>query len=437
MAVSRASTREHYLDAEIPQRNGPFGAAGYVADPAAGRATPTTLQESALRRVSIVEAEKRHELAQLQNEHVTALKAEIGQLREENGILAAALNNDQRYDHASRLHGVQLAADNERLRTDQGQLDTRLGLLQHTVETVKKEAQRETDRRIEVERQLADMVRRGNACKVEHGADDLLTRYGGGAGAGGDAADPTPGPGPSDWQSLLEETKVVQAELRTQDKARSTVLGGLRARAVAAGTDFEAVRDFVGILDMLQPRRANHADNDGLDRLLAIETRLHEAKTTRRQLEEHLAYLNQVNVEHEGGMVLQMGRHQNASELLSARVWELEHQNQEALQANLELHQQCRRHMEHRKELVELLDRDHRKTPDSASTFTSYNSDGSETQSTHSTHSTSLTGEYRSGPEFESEPSPASVGKGPPLSASRKRRSPQSRKDVPSPTTRI
>ena len=36
-----------------------------------------------------------------------------------------------------------------------------------------------------------------------------------------------------------------------------------------------------------------------------------------------------------------MGRHQNASELLSARVWELEHQNQEALQANLELHQQC------------------------------------------------------------------------------------------------
>ena len=55
MAVSRASTREHYLDAEIPQRNGPFGAAGYVADPAAGRATPTTLQQSALRRVSIVE----------------------------------------------------------------------------------------------------------------------------------------------------------------------------------------------------------------------------------------------------------------------------------------------------------------------------------------------------------------------------------------------
>ena len=48
---------------------------------------------------------------------------------------------------------MQLAADNERLRTDQGQLDTRLGLLQHTVETVRKEAQRETDRRIEVERE--------------------------------------------------------------------------------------------------------------------------------------------------------------------------------------------------------------------------------------------------------------------------------------------
>jgi len=59
------------------------------------------------------------------------------------------------------------------------------------------------------------MVRRGNACKVEHGADDLLTRYGGGAGAGGDAADPTPGPGPSDWQSLLEETKVVQVQRST------------------------------------------------------------------------------------------------------------------------------------------------------------------------------------------------------------------------------
>ena len=37
--------------------------------------------------------------------------------------------------------------------------------------------------------------------------------------------------------------------------------------------------------------------------LLAIETRLHEAKVSRRQLEEHLAYLNQAHVEQEGKRV--------------------------------------------------------------------------------------------------------------------------------------
>ena len=71
---------------------------------------------------------------------------------------------------------------------------------------------------------------------------------------------------------------------------------------------------------------------------------------------------NRSHCETETNSVAGSWRHQNASELLSARVWELEHQNQQARQANLELNQQCRRHMEHRKELVELLDRDHRRT---------------------------------------------------------------------------
>ena len=37
--------------------------------------------------------------------------------------------------------------------------------------------------------------------------------------------------------------------------------------------------------------------------LLVIETRLQEAKVSRRQLEEHLAYLNQIHVEQEGERV--------------------------------------------------------------------------------------------------------------------------------------
>ena len=61
--------------------------------------------------------------------------------------------------------------------------------------------------------QLADMVRRGNECKVEHGAEDLLARYGGGDGGMPTAAATATlshTPADLDWLSLLEETKTVQ-----------------------------------------------------------------------------------------------------------------------------------------------------------------------------------------------------------------------------------
>lgn len=376
-------------------------AAGKMEGPRKWARQKTMEEEKALRRASIIEVEKRKELAQLQNQHVAALKSEIEQLREENAMLVAALGtNDTAIEFAGQhvatteVQARFLVTDNDRLRQEHEQLRSRISELQQEIEVARATTQMEIQKREASEIKLADTVQKLNMCIVDHGAEDLAARY---------AMSSKQKPLNSDsnekdnWESLLEDTAAFQSECRSHDVSRAEQLATFRTRAVASNKNFEDVREYLNMLDLMQPKPVDLVTQNVLDRLLDTERRLHEMKSTRRQLEEHLSYLNRVQADHKD-----TEPHQQPSyALLSSRVWELEHTNQEIKQSNAQLTKQCRLHLEHKRELTNIIERG--KYPDSrASSYTDLTSSQYLSDSTHSVFDArSYTMDNRSGADVD------------------------------------